>query len=233
MYSAIAASSLTAALSQAKSKGSPDSDHFSRSQPTVAPQQQLGLFYPGIWNTPASGGSIKMSKISILVSLLGVRVRMPMTRLGIVFLALAGLSSGGCFIPYMMIRGTTEQLQLASNPQGATASVSSGSSCQTPCDLEMPRSSSVIVTFTKPGCKQQLVSIFPTISGGGMLWGGVFGEMSGADYDLQPNPAVANLDCPEQTPMAAVSAPAPMRAPAAQRINDATSDQWKSSDHPQ
>lgn len=116
----------------------------------------------------------------------------------VVAIVLAGFSSGGCFIPYMMIRGTTQPLQLASNPQGATASVSSGSSCQTPCDLEMPRSSSVVVTFSKPGCKQSLVSIFPTISGGGMLWGGVFGEMSGADYDLQPNPAVANLDCVDQ-----------------------------------
>lgn len=136
-----------------------------------------------------------------------------MTRLGVVFLAIAGLGSSGCFIPYMLIRGTTEQLQLASNPQGATARVSSGSSCQTPCDLEMPRDSSVIITFTKPGCRQQLVSIFPTISGGGMLWGGIFGEMSGADYDLQPNPAVASLDCIEQAyvpdPNAAAAPPAP------------------------
>jgi len=76
----------------------------------------------------------------------------------------------GCFIPYMMIRGTTQPLQLASNPQGATAQVASGSSCVTPCNLDMSRDSSVIVTFTKVGCKQQLVSIFPTISGGGMLW---------------------------------------------------------------
>jgi len=120
--------------------------------------------------------------------------------------AIVCLTNSGCFIPYMMIRGTTEPLQLASNPQGATASVSSGSSCQTPCDLEMPRSSSVIITFAKPGCKQTLVSIFPTISGGGMLWGGVFGEMSGADYDLQPNPAVANLDCVDQ-PVASQASP--------------------------
>ena len=121
-----------------------------------------------------------------------------MRRTLIVLSIVVGLTTNGCFIPYMMIRGTTEQLQLASNPAGATASVSSGSSCQTPCDLEMPRSSSVIVTFTKAGCKQSLVSIFPTISGGGMLWGGIFGELSGADYDLQPNPAVASLDCVEQ-----------------------------------
>jgi hypothetical protein len=110
----------------------------------------------------------------------------------------------------MIIRGTSEQLQLASNPQGATAQVASGSSCVTPCTLELPRESSLVVTFTKTGCKQTLVSIFPTISGGGMLWGGWIGEMSGADYDLQPNPAVANLDCVE-TPVASAMAPtAPM-----------------------
>jgi hypothetical protein len=140
-----------------------------------------------------------------------------MSRFAILALALVGVTSGGCFIPYMMIRGTTQPLQLASNPPGALASVSSGSSCQTPCDLEMPRSSSVIVTFSKPGCKQALVSIFPTISGGGMLWGGMFGEMSGADYDLQPNPAVANLDCVEQPQLGQIAptVPAPASATAA------------------
>jgi hypothetical protein len=98
----------------------------------------------------------------------------------------------------------------------------------------MPRSSSVIVTFTKPGCKQQLVSIFPTISGGGMLWGGLFGEMSGADYDLQPNPAVANLDCVEQA--AAVTNPTAVRATdvrgAPPAANPNVGDQWNPNDHP-
>ncbi len=121
-----------------------------------------------------------------------------MTRIAVFCCAFIGLMASGCFIPYMMIRGTTEQLQVASNPQGATASISSGSSCQTPCELSLSRDASVIVTFAKSGCKQTLVSVFPTISGGGMLWGGWLGEMSGADYDLQPNPVVANLDCVEQ-----------------------------------
>jgi hypothetical protein len=130
------------------------------------------------------------------------------------------LTCSSCFIPYMMIRGTTEPLQLASNPQGATASVSSGSSCQTPCQLEMPRDASVVVTFAKPGCKQSLVSIFPTVSGGGMLWGGWLGEMSGADYDLQPNPAVANLDCVEQPVAGVMSAPAAAPTPVAPALSD-------------
>jgi hypothetical protein len=72
----------------------------------------------------------------------------------------------------------------------------------------LPRAASVVVTFTKPGCKQALVSVFPTVSGGGMLWGGVLGEMSGADYDLQPNPAVATLECTEQPAVGAI-APSP------------------------
>jgi hypothetical protein len=149
----------------------------------------------------------------------------------VVLLTLLGLTNAGCFIPYMMIRGTSQPVQLASNPQGATASVSTGSSCQTPCDIELPRASSVVITFSKAGCKQQLVSVFPTISGGGMLWGGVFGEMSGADYDLQPNPAVANLDCVEQVPVAATqsnpiapavvaAAPAPAIAQSAAAASD-------------
>ncbi len=50
-----------------------------------------------------------------------------------------------------------------------------------------------------------------------MLWGGMFGEMSGADYDLQPNPAVANLDCVEQPQLGQIAptVPAPASATAA------------------
>src|SRR5579859_5180640 len=108
------------------------------------------------------------------------------------------LGLSGCFIPYMMIRGSTEPLQLASNPSGALASVSSGSSCQTPCQLDLPRDASLVITFSKPSCKQQMVSIFPTVSGTGIFLGGILSAMTGASYDLQPNPAVANLDCAEQ-----------------------------------
>jgi hypothetical protein len=113
---------------------------------------------------------------------------------------------GGCFIPYMMVRGTSEPLQLASNPSGATASVSAGSSCQTPCQLDLARDSSVVVTFSKLGCKQQLVSVFPTMSGSGIFMGGMISEMAGSSYNLQPNPAVVNLDCVDQ-PVAANPTP--------------------------
>jgi hypothetical protein len=91
----------------------------------------------------------------------------------------------------------TDQLQLASNPPGATATLSSltwnkyappsaatapvGASCQTPCDLVLPRGSTVVITFTKPDCKPNLVSVSPR------LFSGVI--------HFEPNPAVADLDC--------------------------------------
>jgi hypothetical protein len=59
-----------------------------------------------------------------------------------------------------MIRGTTEELQMSSNPAGATATLSNGQSCIAPCSLNLPRSGSFTVTFSKENCDGQLLSYF-------------------------------------------------------------------------
>jgi hypothetical protein len=50
-----------------------------------------------------------------------------------------------------------------------------------------------------------MISVFPTISAAGVVLGGVIDYGTGAVYNLQPNPVVANLRCSD-TPT--VTAPA-------------------------
>jgi len=94
-----------------------------------------------------------------------------------------------------MIRGTHEQLQLSSNPEGVVAQLSNGQSCTTPCSLSEPRDSSFAVTFSRDGCDSQMVSVFPTVAGSGILLGGLIDYGTGAVYSLEPNPVVASLKC--------------------------------------
>ena len=94
-----------------------------------------------------------------------------------------------------VVRGTTQSINLNSTPQGALATLSTGHSCRTPCFITMDRDASFIVTFSKENCEDEQVSVFPTLSGGGILLGGIVDYATGAVYSLRPNPAVATLSC--------------------------------------
>lgn len=94
-----------------------------------------------------------------------------------------------------MIRGTEEPLQITSEPPGARASLGSGQTCTTPCSIKVSRSTSTVVSFDKEGCERQMVSVFPTLAGAGVILGGVIDYGTGAVYNLQPNPVVVQLRC--------------------------------------
>lgn len=96
-----------------------------------------------------------------------------------------------------LIRGTEENLQINSVPEQAKANISNGMSCVTPCMVRLKRNSTVVITFEKEGCQKQMVSVFPTIAGAGILLGGFIDYGTGAVYDLTPNPAIASLICGE------------------------------------
>lgn len=51
-----------------------------------------------------------------------------------------------------------------------------------------------------------MVSVFPTLAGAGVILGGVIDYGTGAVYNLQPNPVVANLRCASDTAGHAVPA---------------------------
>lgn len=96
-----------------------------------------------------------------------------------------------------MIRGTHEQLALSSTPPGASATLSNGQSCTTPCSIKLARDWSGTVTFAKAGCQARQISVYPSLAGSGVILGGVIDYGDGAVYNLQPNPASALLQCPK------------------------------------
>jgi hypothetical protein len=109
-----------------------------------------------------------------------------------------------------MIRGTSEELQMTSQPAGATATLSNGQACLAPCSLTLPRNASLTVTFSKVNCDDQLLSVFPVLAGAGVILGSLIDYGTGAVYSLQPNPVVAVLKC--RTP-SLVMTPTPVVAP--------------------
>ncbi|RMD80984.1 MAG: hypothetical protein D6815_12885 [Candidatus Dadabacteria bacterium] len=102
-----------------------------------------------------------------------------------------------------MFRGTTQQISINTDPAGATATLSDGRSCTTPCTLEASRKKSLQIFFEKPGCNSTSSAMVPTLSGAGAVLGGLVDYGTGAVYDLQPNPLFVKLTCSEET--AAVS----------------------------
>ena len=116
--------------------------------------------------------------------------RGPLTplMLGLVSVALGA----GCAT---MVRGTTQEVVIASEPPGAVASLADGRRCVTPCALEAERGEALRVTVEKPGCDTHTTILAPTLSGAGVALGGLRDYRTGAVYDLRPNPLFVRLAC--------------------------------------
>lgn len=115
-------------------------------------------------------------------------------------LAIAALL-GGCAT---VTRGTTEQVQFASDPSDAEVRTSTGFTCRTPCQVTVDRKTEFVATFTKAGYEPLDVPVTTKVSGGGaagftgnVLLGGVIGmtadAVSGAALDHTPNPVQVTL----------------------------------------
>jgi hypothetical protein len=115
-------------------------------------------------------------------------------------LALAA-ACGGCA---SVTRGTTDQVQILSEPVGADVRTSMGQTCITPCTLTFGRKDEFTVTASKPGyhAAEMPVSARAGAAGlvglaGNVLIGGVIGiavdAASGATLDHYPNPVMLNL----------------------------------------
>jgi hypothetical protein len=122
---------------------------------------------------------------------------------------------GGCA---SVTRGTTDQVQIVSEPPGADVHTSMGHTCQTPCTLQFSRKDEFSVTFSKPGYEPQTVPVGTRIAGSGaagfagnVLIGGVIGmgvdAATGATLEHFPNPVSATL----QPIRPAAPAPAPRK----------------------
>ncbi|MDP4594606.1 MAG: PEGA domain-containing protein [Beijerinckiaceae bacterium] len=110
-------------------------------------------------------------------------------------------------------RGTTNEIQLYSEPSGATARTSLSQVCTTPCTLTVSRKSEFSVTFSKPGFEDQIVHVKTLIAGSGaagfagnVVLGGVVGmgvdAYTGATLQHVPNPVRATLISLGRSPVA-------------------------------
>jgi hypothetical protein len=118
----------------------------------------------------------------------------------IAVLALAA-ACGGCA---SVTRGTTDQVQIVSDPPGAEAHTSMGHVCTTPCTLQFNRKDEFTVTASMPGYHSAQMPVGTRVAGGGaagfagnLLLGGVVGMVvdaaSGATLEHYPNPVQLNL----------------------------------------
>jgi hypothetical protein len=119
-------------------------------------------------------------------------------------------------------RGTSEQLQILSEPPGAEARTSMGYVCTTPCTFSVGRKDEFVVTISKPGYETVEVAVTTKVNPGGtaafagnVLIGGVVGmaadASTGAGLDHFPNPVEVEL---VPVKPARPSKPAPRAKPA-------------------
>jgi hypothetical protein len=111
------------------------------------------------------------------------------------------LALGGCAT---VTRGTGEQIQVNSDPQGAEARTSLGFQCITPCTLNVQRKDEFSITIAKPGFEPQTVPVMTRVAGAGVagfagnvLVGGIVGmgvdAATGATLEHYPNPVTVVL----------------------------------------
>ena len=94
-----------------------------------------------------------------------------------------------------MIRGTSQQLQISSEPDGALAKLSTGQSCVTPCQVKLKRKTRPVITFNKEGCDPGSVTVVPKLGFAGIMFGNWIDYGTGAAYSLRPNPAHVVMNC--------------------------------------
>jgi hypothetical protein len=110
--------------------------------------------------------------------------------LGAFGLTLAGCSSGSVngLLPGMASSNPAKAtVQLQSQPPGAQAQTSLGSSCQTPCSLELAASNDLSVTFSLNGYQPQTIQVKPAQPA--VVEPGVYPAAA-----LTPNPILAQLE---------------------------------------
>jgi hypothetical protein len=103
---------------------------------------------------------------------------------------MAGLSACGT-----VGRGFEQEVTIATEPAGATVSLSGGLKCTSPCTLSLPRYQRQSVTARLAGCLDALGELTPSVPEAGSLWFSVIDYQLGGAYDLTPNPLAMTLNC--------------------------------------
>jgi hypothetical protein len=119
-------------------------------------------------------------------------------------LAGVGLTLAGCAT---VVLGADEPFKIDSVPAGAHVQLSTGGTCVTPCELELPRAVAFQVRISLPGYATQVIPVASRNGVGGavgFLGNGVVGGVVGAGVDLDsgamrrlsPNPLRVRLYSP-------------------------------------
>lgn len=134
-----------------------------------------------------------------------------------VAVAAVGLAGGlaGCAT---LDRGTSDKLYVLSDPPGAKATMASGATCTTPCDLDVGRRDEFTVTIEKAGYEPRTVEVKTRLNAFGVgdfmedvATGGVgmvVDTATGATLEHVPDPVSVTLK-----PVAPPAAARPKRAP--------------------
>jgi hypothetical protein len=124
-----------------------------------------------------------------------------MQTIGVMAALASALCVSGCAT---VTRGTSEDMQITSEPSGARASTSTGFSCTTPCTLTVNRKDEFVVKFDEAGYRSQEIPVKTQIAGAGaagfagnIVAGGIVGMVAdaatGATLEHVPNPVHADL----------------------------------------
>ena len=108
---------------------------------------------------------------------------------------------GGCAT---VTRGATSQMQIDSEPSGASVKTSLAHACTTPCTIQVSRKDEFAIEFSKPGyqtaridVKTQVASAGVAGFAGNIVAGGIVGmgvdAATGSPLEHVPNPAKAVL----------------------------------------
>lgn len=89
-----------------------------------------------------------------------------MNRIAVIAVAAGLLGTSACAL---MVRGTTEEITVTSDPPGATATLDNGEAKVTPFSITVPRNQDLHFHFTKPGYEPIDVSDNTDVSGGYLL----------------------------------------------------------------
>jgi len=118
---------------------------------------------------------------------------------------LAGLALAACAT---VVLGDREPFKIVSAPAGAHVQLSTGETCVTPCQLNLPRAVAFKARVSLPGYATQELPVVSrhTVGGavgfvGNTMVGGLIGAGvdldSGAMRSLSPNPLTVQLHAPE------------------------------------
>ena len=113
---------------------------------------------------------------------------MGLSAFGLMLAACSSGSVSGVFPGMASSNPAKTTIQLQSEPVGAEAKTSLGSSCQTPCSLELAASGDISVTFSLDGYQPQTIPLKPAPPTG-RVEPGTYPAVA-----LTPNPVMAQLE---------------------------------------